>query len=195
SVIAVTGLSGHAFGSWRNRTTNKMWLQDFLPQDIKNIRIMTYGYNTNLVGANAGHYRILDHQRDLIEQLDSARSSPEVKIRPIIFLGHSFGGILILSVSLYCSQNQSLYKHVLEATCGFVFFGVPHHGLHTTELEAMVDDMSSGQQSAAKNIIRQLGEHSEFLERQANYLVDILRNIEVVSFYETLKTPTVQKVH
>ncbi|KAF8541138.1 hypothetical protein BDD12DRAFT_791145, partial [Trichophaea hybrida] len=109
-----------------------MWLQDFLPQDIKNIRIMTYGYNTNLFGTNAGHYKILDHQRDLIEQLDSARSSPEEKIRPIIFLGHSFGGILILSTLLQ-SRNQSLYKHVLEATCGLVFFGVPHHGLHATE--------------------------------------------------------------
>jgi hypothetical protein len=55
-----------------------MWLQEFLPYDIKNIRIMTYGYNTNLIGPNVGHYQILDHQRDLIEQLDSARSSPKV---------------------------------------------------------------------------------------------------------------------
>jgi hypothetical protein len=53
-----------------------MWLQEFLPNDIKGIRIMTYGYNTELVGANTG--RLLDHRRDLVEQIQSARGSPEV---------------------------------------------------------------------------------------------------------------------
>jgi hypothetical protein len=53
-----------------------MWLQEFLPNDIKGIRIMTYGYNTELVGANTG--RLLDHRRDLVEQIQSSRSSPEV---------------------------------------------------------------------------------------------------------------------
>jgi hypothetical protein len=53
-----------------------MWLQDFLPNDIKGIRIMTYGYNTELAGANTA--RLLDHRRDLIQQIQSARSSPEV---------------------------------------------------------------------------------------------------------------------
>jgi hypothetical protein len=53
-----------------------MWLQDFLPNDIKGIRIMTYGYNTELVGTNTG--RLLDHRRDLIQQIQSARSSLEV---------------------------------------------------------------------------------------------------------------------
>jgi hypothetical protein len=51
-----------------------MWLQDFLPNNIKTIRIMTYGYNT--AGANTG--RLLDHRRDLIQEIQSARSSPEV---------------------------------------------------------------------------------------------------------------------
>jgi hypothetical protein len=37
---------------------------------------MTYGYNTELVGANTG--RLLDHRRDLVEQIQSARGSPEV---------------------------------------------------------------------------------------------------------------------
>ena len=73
SVVAVTGLAGHAFESWRNRESNRMWLQEFLPNNIKGIRIMTYGYNTE---ANTG--RILDHRRDLVQQIQSARGSQEV---------------------------------------------------------------------------------------------------------------------
>ena len=76
SVVAVTGLPGHAFESWRNHESNRMWLQDFLPDNIKGIRIMTYGYNTELVSANTG--RLLDHRRDLIQQIQSARGSREV---------------------------------------------------------------------------------------------------------------------
>jgi hypothetical protein len=53
-----------------------MWLQEFLPNDIKGIRIMTYGYNTELVGANTS--KLLDHRRDLVEQIQNARTSPEV---------------------------------------------------------------------------------------------------------------------
>jgi hypothetical protein len=53
-----------------------MWLQDFLPKNIKDIRIMTYGYNTELVGANTG--RLLDHRRDLIQQIQIVRRSLKV---------------------------------------------------------------------------------------------------------------------
>ena len=47
SVIAVTGLAGHAFGSW-SVDHHLMWLRDFLPSDIPRIRVITYGYNSQL---------------------------------------------------------------------------------------------------------------------------------------------------
>jgi hypothetical protein len=75
-VIAVTGLAGHAFESWRNRETHQMWLKDFLPYNVKNIRIMTYGYDSRLVGHDgAVEMRVLDFQRHFIQQLQNARNS------------------------------------------------------------------------------------------------------------------------
>ena len=44
----VHGLGGHALGSWKSSESCLVWLRDFLPDDIKNIRIITYGYNTSL---------------------------------------------------------------------------------------------------------------------------------------------------
>ncbi|KAF8253373.1 hypothetical protein K440DRAFT_679374 [Wilcoxina mikolae CBS 423.85] len=76
-VIAVTGLAGHAFGSWRNHESCKMWLQDFLPHDIKNIRIMTYGYNTNLIGKTT-NLTMLDYVKHMIQELEKVRGSSEV---------------------------------------------------------------------------------------------------------------------
>ena len=77
SVVAVTGLAGHAFESWRNGESNRMWLQEFLPDNIRGIRIMTYGYNTELVGTSTGRL-LLDHRRDLVQQIESVRGSQEV---------------------------------------------------------------------------------------------------------------------
>jgi len=54
-----------------------MWLQDFLPQDVKRVRIMSYGYNTSLVGRTIDD-TLLDYRRQLVAQLENARSSPEV---------------------------------------------------------------------------------------------------------------------
>ena len=78
SVVAVTGLAGHAFGSWRSRETHKMWLKDFLPRDVKGIRIMSYGYNSNLVGCTVDD-QFIDYRRHFIHELRNSRSSAEVR--------------------------------------------------------------------------------------------------------------------
>jgi len=53
-----------------------MWLKDYLPGDIKHIRIMTYGYNSSLVEGN--DVRLSDHRRNFIQQLENCRISAEV---------------------------------------------------------------------------------------------------------------------
>jgi hypothetical protein len=78
SVVAVTGLAGHAFGSWRSRETHQMWLRDFLPRDVRGVRIMSYGYNSNLVGHTVDDV-FLDYKRHFIHMLVNSRSSAEVR--------------------------------------------------------------------------------------------------------------------
>jgi hypothetical protein len=75
-VVAVTGLAEHAFGSWRSRETREMWLKNFLPYNFKNIRNMTYGYDSSLVGG--GDTRLSDCRRNFIEQFENCRTSAEV---------------------------------------------------------------------------------------------------------------------
>jgi hypothetical protein len=79
-VISVTGLAGHAFGSWKHHETHQMWLKDFLPRDVTNIRIMSYGYDSSLLGQSRAASKLLDFQRLLIQDIENARSSVEVGI-------------------------------------------------------------------------------------------------------------------
>ena len=53
SIVAVTGLAGHAFGSFAEKP-DKMWLRDSLPQALGNrARILVYGYQSQIKGPNA----------------------------------------------------------------------------------------------------------------------------------------------
>jgi len=78
-VVAVTGLAGHAYGSWRSQTTYKMWLKDFLPEDVTNVRIMTYGYDSTLVGSENSAMSLNDYKRNFIQQLGNARTAAKVR--------------------------------------------------------------------------------------------------------------------
>ncbi|KAF8533302.1 hypothetical protein BDD12DRAFT_984533 [Trichophaea hybrida] len=190
-VIAVTGLAGHAFGSWRNRETHQMWLKDFLPYDVKNIRILTYGYDSRLIGHDGvAEMRLLDFQRHFIEQLQNVVP----KNRPIILIGHSLGGILILQTLIELKRNPS-HKHILDAIYSMLFFGTPHEGMRTYDLEEMVDVESGDYETSMHNLLRQLREGSEFLENQKEELCYIWKEYKpnIVSFYETAPTPTVRR--
>ncbi|KAF8532857.1 hypothetical protein BDD12DRAFT_764502, partial [Trichophaea hybrida] len=208
-VIAVTGLAAHAFRSWRDRGSRAMWLQDFLPQDFKKIQAMSYGYNSSL--GNNSNNELLDFRRHLVEQLGNARSLdeiyeppledlrklnteiPKAKNRHIIFVAHSLGGILILQ-ALIQSKSRSVHKPILDSTCAIFFFGTPHQGLQTAELEAMIDDLSGGVETSRLRLLMQLRENSEFLETQRDTLADIWPGRKIISLYEVEITRVVQKV-
>lgn len=80
-MIAVSGLGGHAFGSWKDGGTGRMWLMDFRPFDIKGIRVMLYGYDTSLERSTGG-YSVLDHSRVFMEGILHVRSLGNVRIYP-----------------------------------------------------------------------------------------------------------------
>ncbi|KAF8241219.1 hypothetical protein K440DRAFT_665405, partial [Wilcoxina mikolae CBS 423.85] len=173
-VIAVTGLAGHAFGSWRNRETHQMWLKDLLPLDIQNIRIMSYGYDSGLLGHRNAENRLLDYQRRFIQDIENSRS--------------------LVKALIECKRNRT-HAHILDATHSIIFFGTPHQGMRTYDLEEMVDAESGGYETSRHNLLRQLREGSEFLENQKEELSYIWEEYKpkIVSFYETVQTSTVKR--
>jgi hypothetical protein len=54
-----------------------MWLKDLLPKDVDGIRIMSYGYNANIVGATVDD-GFIDYRRHFVQTLANSRRSPEV---------------------------------------------------------------------------------------------------------------------
>ena len=75
-IVAITGLDGHAYGSWTGGNPKRMWLRDFLSKDLPNCRVMIYGYNSRL--SNPGLHTIADFGRGLQEELLRVRRSDQV---------------------------------------------------------------------------------------------------------------------
>ena len=75
-IVAITGLDGHAYGSWSGGSPKRMWLRDFLSEDLPKCRVMIYGYNSKL--SNPGLHTIADFGRSLQEDLLRARRSDQV---------------------------------------------------------------------------------------------------------------------
>jgi len=53
SLIALSGLGGHAFGSFKEKGGSHMWLRDSLPKDLSGMRILIYGYDTQLENSSS----------------------------------------------------------------------------------------------------------------------------------------------
>jgi hypothetical protein len=78
SIIAITGLDGHAYGSWRGKgNSGRMWLRDFLSRDLPHCRTMIYGYNSKLL--SNGIDTIMDYGRELMEEIKKVRNTEEVR--------------------------------------------------------------------------------------------------------------------
>lgn len=77
SIIAVTGLAGHALGSWKSPGRHTTWLRDFLPEDIPNCRILTYGYASTVKDSNRDS-SIQDYARQFLEAVNIARQNENV---------------------------------------------------------------------------------------------------------------------
>ncbi len=76
------------------------WPKDLLPVDCPTARIMTWGYDTVItkgLSAPTNKSNIFSHAKDLLYALDRERPYA----RPLIFVAHSLGGILVKEVTLF----------------------------------------------------------------------------------------------
>ena len=115
SIVALHGLNGHSINTWTTGSGH-MWLQDLLPNDTSNARILTYGYDTNPSIANFDNIEHLAQDflallRDSRRDVGVIRTFPvpllmctpknQFEERKLILIGYSLGGILIKEVCFY----------------------------------------------------------------------------------------------
>ncbi|KAH7250921.1 hypothetical protein BKA59DRAFT_542878 [Fusarium tricinctum] len=182
-IIAVTGLAGHAIGSWMN-ARGESFLLDYLPADLDGrARILTYGYESKLQGSR-NISSLLDYSGTFMRRLMNLRKQQRLENRPIIFIGHSLGG-LIIKQALSDSGPDVVRRLSVRA---IIFFGTPHLGLNDDSLETLV----RGQPN--QHLINDLHPHSSTIASMRNRFEKVSRATKIYAFYETVHTPKVKDV-
>ncbi|KAI1357730.1 hypothetical protein F5Y08DRAFT_142949 [Xylaria arbuscula] len=92
--IVVSGLSSHPFGSWKDRGGQFMWLVDDVGCIPSNVRLLLYGYDTSLL-ASRSFQGVADIGERLSNSIRSIRAHPSIEPRPLVFISHSLGGLVV----------------------------------------------------------------------------------------------------
>ncbi|RFU77499.1 nacht and ankyrin domain containing [Trichoderma arundinaceum] len=205
----VSGLGGHAFGSFKNRHGEHMWLRDALQNNITEgdskpiARVMVYGYDSSLPQSNS-----FQNLEDLGPAFHSHLRRLAATFQPIIFIAHSLGGLIVKQV---CAHNIRLNSSLtvrrvliylskskdeddqkpMRSVYRIVFFGVPHSGMDIQSLISMVGDGPN------RFLLESLGStNSQVLSTQQREFLLALGGqgqSEIVCCYETLMSPTAKK--
>ncbi|RDW88650.1 hypothetical protein BP6252_00682 [Coleophoma cylindrospora] len=185
--IAISGLGGHAFGSFKAKGSSYMWLCDDLPFKLATTRIILYGYESQL--------HMSQHVQDLEALATTLRLSiqnlSQVKERkPLFFIAHSLGGLIVKEAIIQMQEAPDEDRDVLTSIYGALFFGVPNQGMDIKSLIPMVE----GQVNQA--LLHSISNESQLLRNQSRKFEKAFdfADSQIVCFYETVTSPTAIKI-
>ncbi|KAI0901413.1 hypothetical protein F4806DRAFT_193127 [Annulohypoxylon nitens] len=157
-------------------------LRDLLVNDFKKARIVSFVYKSDWL-VNAPRKSPPEIGKRLLQQLMEEERGRKL---PIVFIGHSFGGIIIKEA--LCASGDS--GNISDNTKGIIFLGTPHQG-----------SAASYHGGILASLTRFLGSDSTlllYLQSHGTYLSDVEKNfrawrnkqreLRIVSFYETMPT-------
>lgn len=97
---------------------------------------MTFGYDTNprhFAQGQDSKNTVQDHARELLHQLRDLRPDDMGRPRPLVFIAHSLGGLVVREALILCCVRQedlpnSRFDDIFRSTSAIMFFGTPHRG-------------------------------------------------------------------
>lgn len=105
----IHGLQGHPEKTWTYSNEKKkakcFWPRDLLNRDFPNARVLMYGYDSNLTNTLKKLHKpinqagIWNHADSFLLELERERQ--DAPKRPLIFLAHSLGGIILKDVGYF----------------------------------------------------------------------------------------------
>ncbi|KAG9498503.1 hypothetical protein J7337_009310 [Fusarium musae] len=97
------------------------WVRQGLRREADRARILLYEHPSTTEDT-----RLSTLADSLLEELESLRKREKQK-RPVVFVGHSIGGIIVKMVLTKASRDPS-FEDIYRQCYGAAFFGTPHQG-------------------------------------------------------------------
>ncbi|KAF3084951.1 hypothetical protein TWF102_011733 [Orbilia oligospora] len=174
-------------------------IMDRTTKQLKYCRTMVFGYDTKY-GSKA-QFWIEDYVNILLTELNKARRREEERKRPLVLMGHSFGGTVLTHAYVTASEDEK-YKDLYDSITDIFFFGVPFASIKLDDVRSMLEDNKelSGQGRWIGGQGRELVNYIDYetarlTKTTRTFMKKVPENRTYIhSFYETHKTPEVIKV-
>ncbi|KAK0614544.1 Alpha/Beta hydrolase protein [Immersiella caudata] len=191
-VVAVHGLDGTWNETWR-ADNGVFWLRDLLPDVLPHARILSYGYDSRTYASSSiSDQFIYDHAKALVAELAAFREYTNTRSRPIIFVAHSLGGLVVKSALIHSDSarpgGRERDKSISLSTTSIFFFGTPHRGSQGVSVGLLLVQARSIFMKTSSRLLQHLAENSEWLQMQQGQFADISREFNIKFFYELLPT-------
>jgi pimeloyl-ACP methyl ester carboxylesterase len=189
SIVFVHGLTGNRDKTWTHGN-GVSWIKNLLPQDLPNARIMSFGYDADVVRfwTIAGSNKLYDHGKSLAYAVLDRRFG--IEQRPIIFVAHSLGG-LVCEAALILSDKRDEISSILKNTLGVAFLGTPHGGSDLANWGVTVAQYVNVFRGTNRNILKNLQPGSSDLQQVEDDFQHLLHrqniNLKIFCFFEELK--------
>ncbi|KAK3935859.1 hypothetical protein QBC46DRAFT_421050 [Diplogelasinospora grovesii] len=131
-IVAVHDVHEDSLAAWTDPVSLANWLRDFLPEHIRVARVVAYGYNASAAAlfASDAPETIQRMAESLVQELRANRHFAGTLRRPIIFVCHGLGGVLVKKSLIYSSTRTApKVAHLWDqfvSTFAILFFGTPH---------------------------------------------------------------------
>ena len=142
------------FKRWRDQPRDKegagvFWPADLIPLDFPKLRVLTYGYDSKVTGYYASSKSkngIFDHGNSLLNALSRERTN--LANRPIIFVAHSLGGLVVKQALIEARKrvSSSRIHEIYNSSCAVIFFGTPHRGSDSASWGLMASNLAKAAQ-------------------------------------------------
>ncbi|KAF1921215.1 hypothetical protein BDU57DRAFT_41802 [Ampelomyces quisqualis] len=135
-IVAVHGLGAIPDITFKERDSGVNWLSDngMLPSATPRARIMRFGYDSLWMGKTPIRTSLSTIAYKLLLSLNMDRT--EDPQRPLIFIGHCFGGLVIQRALNLAKMRPGEYPGVFDSCTGIVFLGTPHRGTRSFTRES-----------------------------------------------------------
>ncbi|MCJ1439073.1 hypothetical protein MMC27_008464 [Xylographa pallens] len=156
-------------------------------------RIMAWGYDSNthsssLISAQYLH----DYADTLVSDLCLERALTSTQKRPIIFIVHSLGGLVLKSALIHSAAArtgaQEEHRSIYLSTYGIIFAGTPHQGGDGVTWGVRLITIASVFVNTNNNMLHHLERDSEEVQRLMRDYAPISGDFRTKFAYEILPT-------
>ncbi|GAW22599.1 hypothetical protein ANO14919_121390 [Xylariales sp. No.14919] len=150
SIIGAPITRNHTWHSEPNLSPQLFWPRDLLPTACPEARIITWGYHTLHSGNMpvASQPDLFSHANELLRKLRDIRHGVGVQQRPLVFISHSLGGVVVKELFHQAEfSNIESDQDILSSTAATIFFGCPHRAVDQESLTDIVVSMAQASSS------------------------------------------------